>query len=97
MTQHRNNISFLDIHCAAFLELNGYPAKLENKNGRVIFVFPQTDEVYKLANAYNSNDLVHVADYISVLRTLKAKMYSLRDDQTARPGMTVWQEIIRTQ
>ncbi len=35
----QKTFSTLDISTAAFLELNGIPAKLENQNGRIIFLF----------------------------------------------------------
>ncbi len=71
--------TFLDIHIAAFIELNGIPAELKNNNGRIVFNFPQGDDVYRLANLYNSNEPVLVADFVSVLRTLKAKMFAMKN------------------
>lgn len=68
----------LDVHLAAFLELHGIPAQLENQNGKIIFNFPVSDDIYRLANAYNSNTPVKIADYIAALKILKAKMYTLR-------------------
>jgi len=78
--EQRKTTTFLDIHIAAFIELNGIPAELRNNNGRIVFNFPQGEDVYRLANLYNSNEPVLVADYVSVLRTLKAKMFSMKSN-----------------
>ncbi len=78
--QKQAKTTFLDIHIAAFIELGGIPAELRNSNGRVVFNFPQSDAVYRLANLYNSNEPVLVADFVGVLRMLKAKMFSMKSD-----------------
>ena len=70
--------STLDISTAAFLELNGIPAKLENQNGRIIFLFPISDRLYELAHAYNSNVPVPVADFVTALKSLRGRMLSAR-------------------
>jgi hypothetical protein len=68
----------LDLYLSAFLESHGIKAELENLNGRVVFSFPANDELYKLANAFNSNVPVPIADYISTFKTLKARMFSAK-------------------
>jgi len=70
--------STLDISTAAFLELNGIQAKLENQSGRVIFLFPISDRLYELAHAYNSNTPVPVADYVTALKSLRGRMLTMR-------------------
>lgn len=69
----QKTFSTLDISTAAFLELNGIQADLENQNGRVIFLFPISDKLYELAHAYNSNVLVPVADYVTALKSLRGR------------------------
>ena len=68
----------LDINSAAYLELNGIPAELENQNGRVIFAFPISDKLYELARAFNSNSPVPVADFVTALKSLRGRMLSAR-------------------
>ena len=68
----------LDLYLSAFLELHGNQPTLEINNGRVVFAFPQSDKLYKLINAYNSNEPVPVTDYISVLKALKGQMLAKR-------------------
>jgi Domain of unknown function (DUF5659) len=70
--------STLDISTAAYLELNGIQAQLENHDGRIIFVFPISDRLYELAHAYNSNALVPVADFVTALKSLRGRMLTAR-------------------
>lgn len=74
----QRTFSTLDVHIAAYLELHGISAELINLNGRIVFTFPANDELYKIALAYNSNELAPIADYITSLKILKSKMYSMR-------------------
>lgn len=75
----KERFSTLDIHLAAFLEFHGVKANLEKNGGtRVIFTFPQGDEVYRLLAAFNRDDTVPAASYVSALRSLKARMFSMR-------------------
>ncbi len=45
-------LSTLDIYLSSFLALHGIQPELKNINGRVIFSFTVSDELYRLANAY---------------------------------------------
>lgn len=71
----------LDINLAAYLSFRGLRVDLKNLHGRIVFVAPASDELYTLVDAYNQNDLIPVADYVASLRTLRAKMYSLREER----------------
>lgn len=73
-----NKFTTLDLYLSAFLESHGIQAELENLNGRVVFSFPANDDLYKLANAFNSNESVPIADYIATFKSLKARMLSMR-------------------
>jgi hypothetical protein len=72
--------STLDVYLSAFLELHGFQATLERSNGsgRIVFVFPQSDELYRYVNAFNGDEMVPVAGYASAVRTLKARMFAIR-------------------
>ena len=74
----------LDINLAAYLNYRGIPIDLENSNGRIIFTAPQSDELYRLASAYNSNDSVPVLDFVSSLRILKSRMFAAKGLDPAR-------------
>jgi hypothetical protein len=68
----------LDIYHAAFLSLNRIPPTLELRNGRVVFIFPACDELYKLTMNFNSNVNVPVADFVTMIKTLRGQMLSMR-------------------
>lgn len=71
-------ISTLDLHLIAFLEAKGYPAILEFKNNRVVGSFPRCDEIYSLMEQFNDNAAIGCIDYSTKLRTLKARMFALK-------------------
>ncbi len=68
----------LDINLAAYLNFRGIPIELENLSGRVIFAAHQSDELYRLLDAYNQNDAVPVLDFVSSLKILKSRMISAK-------------------
>jgi hypothetical protein len=68
----------LDINFAAYLEYRGILISLENLNGRIIFTAPQSDELYKLTSAFNSNDPVPILDFVTTLKILKSRMLSAK-------------------
>ena len=68
----------LDIYLAGFLALNGIPPTLELNNGRVVFTFPATDQLYKLMMDFNSNVNVPVADFVTMVKTLRGQMLTMR-------------------
>jgi Domain of unknown function (DUF5659) len=68
----------LDIYHAAFLSLNRIPPTLELRNGRVVFTFPASDKLYKLTMNFNSNVNVPVADFVTMIKTLRGQMLSMR-------------------
>ena len=70
--------STLDINLAAYLSYRGIPIDLENLNGRVIFTAMQSDELFCLTQAYNSNDPVPVLDFVSMIKILKSRMITIK-------------------
>jgi hypothetical protein len=68
----------LDIYLASFLALNKIPPMLELNNGRVVFTFPATDQLYKLTTNFNSNVTVPVADFVTMVKTLRGQMLTMR-------------------
>lgn len=73
-------LELLDLYIAAFLLFNGIPPKLILKNGKVLFVFGATDEVYRLMNLFNSNEDVPVADYTAAIKTLRGRMLTAKEN-----------------
>jgi hypothetical protein len=74
----QKNWTTLDINLAAYLDYRGIPISLENLNGRIIFTAPQSDELYKLTSAFNSNDPVPILDFVTTLKILKSRMLSAK-------------------
>ena len=68
----------LDIYLTAFIALNRVPPLLELKNGRVVFTFPATDELYRLTMKFNSNVDVPVADFVTMIKTLRGQMLTMK-------------------
>ena len=71
----------LDIYLAGFFALNGIPPTLELNNGRVVFTFPATDQLYKLMMDFNSNVDVPVADFVTTVKTLRGRMLTMRGSE----------------
>jgi len=69
----------LDIYLSSFLSIHGIEPSLEMNNGRVIFVFPATDELYNLTLRFNSNVNVPVADFVVAIKTLRGQMLTMRE------------------
>jgi hypothetical protein len=80
--RNEQRFSTLDVFLAGFLEAGGLEATLEKSNGtRVIFSFPQGDDLYRLISAFNSDEPVPVATFSSAVKSLRARMFALRDSQ----------------
>lgn len=72
-------LSLLDIHLASWLSLHGIEPILENRNGKVVFLFEASDNLYRLINQFNSNEPIPIGDYVTRLKTLRGKMLSARE------------------
>jgi hypothetical protein len=73
------NVSLLDIYLSSFLLLHGIEPQFEMKNGKVIFIFPGDDRVYRLMNLFNNNADVPVADFATIIKTLRGKMLTFKE------------------
>lgn len=71
-------LSTLDLYLSAFLSLHGIQPELKITNGRVTFNFPVSDELYRLANLYNANEPVPVADFVTAVKALRGQMLTMR-------------------
>lgn len=71
-------LSTLDLYLSSFLSLHGIIPELRITNGKVTFNFPITDDLYRLANSYNSNEPVPVADFVTAVKTLRGQMLTMR-------------------
>jgi hypothetical protein len=68
----------LDLYLSAFLSLHNLEPTLEVKNGKVIFVFSATDELYRLMGMFNGNQDTPCLDLITATKTLRGKMLSAK-------------------
>jgi hypothetical protein len=72
-------LELIDIYLASWLLLHGIPPKLILKNGKVLFVFDATDEVYRLMAMFNSNQDVPCLNLITAVKTLRGQMLTLKE------------------
>ncbi len=63
----------LDIYMSAFIKLAGISPGLELNNGKVVFVFPVSDELYKLITDYNSNQPIAITDFVTTVKMLRVQ------------------------
>jgi hypothetical protein len=71
--------STLDIYLASFLSLHDQDIILELRNGKVVFTFESTDNLYRLMNQFNSNEEIPVLDYTTAIKTLRGKMLTAKE------------------
>ncbi len=75
------NFETMDIYLSAFLSLFGIQPELKLNNGKVIFSFSASDDLYKLMMNFNSNVRVPVTDFVTMVKTLRGQMLSMRDER----------------
>ena len=76
--RERKTFQTLDLYISAYLTLCGIQPELQVTNGRVIFVFPQSDDLYHLLSNYNSNVNVPVTSLVTHIKMLRGKMLTMR-------------------
>lgn len=69
----------LDVYLAAFLAFHHIDPSLEDRHGKVVFVFPATGEVYRAMDRFNSNDPVPVGDFCTRVKTLRSKLLAMKE------------------
>lgn len=74
----KRTLQTLDLYLSAYLSLCGISPSLEINNGRVVFVFSATDDLYKLMTNYNSNVNVPVTDFVTAVKALRGQMLTMR-------------------
>lgn len=69
-----------DLYLASAISflLNTQP-NFKVENGRTLFVFPISDELYKAMNAYNNGTPINAYEYAQILRRLRAEMLIRRN------------------
>lgn len=80
MEKDNGNLHLMDIHLAAYLQLQGVEPALLKQSGRVVFSFENTGRVASLIQDYNANPSgIRLLDFVQSLRKLRSRMISLRD------------------
>lgn len=80
MEKDNGNLHLMDIHLAAYLQLQGVEPALLKQSGRVVFSFENTRRVASLIQDYNANPSgIRLLDFVQSLRKLRSRMISLRD------------------
>lgn len=76
-------IPVLDIPgLGAFQLLHENEPDMESNGTRVTLLFDADEKFYKLAERYNKNEAVPVISFCNAQRQLKARMYSLKSQNT---------------
>jgi Domain of unknown function (DUF5659) len=68
----------LDSYVSGFLTLRGFLPKLVDQNGKIIFVFNQSDELLRSLADYNTGAVVEAARFAFAIKTLKSQIHSIR-------------------
>ena len=68
----------LDIYLSAFLAISGIRPTLEVNNGKVLFTFSVTEDLYTFITSYNSNMAVKVTDFVTAIKALRGQMLTIR-------------------
>ena len=69
----------MDIYLSAFLSFSGAQPELKVNNGKVVFSFPSSNDLYQLMENFNSNVAVPVADFTTMVKTLRGQMLTMRN------------------
>jgi hypothetical protein len=72
-------LNLLDIHLSAFLSHHGLDPRLEQINGKIVFTFPASEQVYRLMNRFNGDEDVPVASFCTKLKTLRGRMLTAKE------------------
>lgn len=87
MKKEAERFPTLDIYLSAFLSLSGLPPRLEYLNGKVIFLFPSSSDLYRHLSSYNGNTNVPVADFVTAIKSLRGQMLAMKAEMLTRKGM----------
>lgn len=78
MKKQEKVFTTLDIYLSSFLSLFGVQPELKLNNGKVVFSFPASDDLFKLMMNFNSNVNIPVTDFVTLVKTLRGQMLTMR-------------------
>lgn len=76
----QKDFTTMDVWIAGYLSLKGVEPSLENRNGKIIFTFETSNELYRLLDSFNSNELVPVNNYCQRVKILRGKLLSMKEE-----------------
>jgi hypothetical protein len=68
----------LDLYLASFLAFHGIPPSFETITGKVVFVFPCNDDLYRLIAKFSADDPVPCNSFATTVKMLRGRMLSMR-------------------
>ena len=77
--EKKTTFTTMDIYLSAFLSLSGIQPELNLNQNKVIFSFPANEDLYQLMMNFNSNVNVPVTDFVTLIKTLRGQMLTMRD------------------
>jgi hypothetical protein len=77
-TTNTGTVPIFDIYTAAYLYMKGLSPAFVKRGTRVVFDFPGEDRTLDLVNDFNANPRIYLIDYVSALRTMRARMLAHR-------------------
>ncbi len=85
MSMRKNNeqsvYTTLDAYQAGFLTLSGFIPKLVDQNGKIVFVFIQSDAMLQKLSDYNAGAVVEASRFAFTIKTLKSQIHSMRREK----------------
>jgi len=79
--QEEKFYSTLDAYQAGFLTLRGNSPKFIEQGNKVVFLFPVSEKLNKDLADYISGATVQALRFSTVIKSLKSKIFSLRNGQ----------------
>ena len=73
----------LDIYLSAFLSFHGIEPILENRQGKIVFLFENSDELYRCIDRFNNDEAVPVNSFATKVKTLKGKLLTEKENGRA--------------
>jgi len=73
-----NVIPINDVHFVAFASLNNLTPIINNRKGRITFLFPPSDQFYQLVQRFYDNEPVPIVDFTTALKQVKAQLWAAK-------------------
>jgi len=86
MKKDKSRIPLFDLYLTAYLQLNDVQPELTLQGGKVLFEFPVGESTYRLLKKYNENPSVPVLDFVNIVRSLRARMITIKNEKKIIEG-----------